>query len=111
MAFCGGVTGLVDKGRTTDVVSLDLGQVFNTVQYNILASKLKRHGFYRWATRWIRNWLDGHTQRVAVNASMSKWRAVTSGVPQGSVQEPVLFDIFVGNIDSGIECTLEQVCR
>ena len=78
-------------------------KAFDTVLHDILVSKLERHRFDRWTTQCVRNWLHGRTQRVVVNVSMSKWRAVTSAVPQGSGLALALFNSFVSNMDSGIE--------
>jgi len=94
-----------EEGRAMDVIYLDFCKTFGMIPHNILAAKLEGYGFHAWTVRWIRNWLNCHFQRVIVNGSMSKWKPVMSGVPHESILGPIIFNIFVSDIDNGMECT------
>ena len=88
----------LDKGKHVGAVFKGLSKAFDTTNHDLLMAKLEACRFCNNALLLILSNLKNRSQRVSINSSFSTWEEIIAGVPQGSIQGLLLFNIFLNDI-------------
>jgi ribonucleases P/MRP protein subunit RPP40 len=94
----------MEKDYGVDVFYLDYQKAFDTVPHQRLLKKLRWFGVSGNLLQWIENFIKTRSMRVVTDGMSSSWSSVTSGVPQRSVLEPLLFLIYVNEMPKALNC-------
>ena len=105
-SFLSPLYSALDKGDHAVGLFYDLSKAFDTIDHNILLSKLDRYGIRGVANKWMASYLSDRTQAVEIQASvkhstkkfLSESKAIVSGVPQGSILGPLAFIVYVNDL-------------
>ena len=84
------------------MIYLDFQEAFDKIHHKRLISKLKAHGIGYHLCAWIEEWLSNRQQRLVLNCKVSDWQNVISGVPQGVALGPMLFIIYVNDLQGNL---------
>ena len=103
LTFIDKIARSIDSSLHTIGIFLDLSKAFDTINHNILLHKLSHYGIRGKALGWFRDYLTNRKQFVYINGTSSSEQPISCGVPQGSLLGPLLFLIYINDIQNSSE--------
>ena len=96
----------LDKGEYISALFMDLSKAFDTINHDPLIAELKAYGFSKEALKLMKSYLKNWKQKVQIN---NKFSSEIAGVPQGSIDGLLLFNLLINDLTFFIEqCTFSN---
>ena len=92
------ISSAIDPRETTVGVFLDLSKAFDTLDHQILFTKLEHYGIRDVALQWIKSYFSRRQQFVQINQTCSSMQTVKCGVPQGSILGLLFFILYINDL-------------
>ena len=92
----------LDNRESAMAVAVDLSKAFDSINHNLLLAKLKAYGLSQSALSLMSSYLLGLKQRVCFYGVCSSYSELRAGLPQGSLFGPLLFNIFINDVNHAV---------